>query len=90
MKQFEQRLERLEEISELLQSEDIKLHEAVSLFEEGMKLAKGLDSELKNVEQKIEILTNDPEASGEQPQTEAFSPEEKQGDDNKNPDAEYL
>ena len=90
MKQFEQRLERLEEISEFLQSEDIKLHEAVSLFEEGMNLAKGLDSELKDVEQKIEILTNDPEASGDEPQIETFSQEENQGAGNENPDAEYL
>ena len=37
----------------------IPLEEAVSIFEEGMKLAKELEKELAKIERKVEILVLD-------------------------------
>ncbi len=37
---FEKSLERLQEISELLESEDVTLEDSLKLYEEGMKLSK--------------------------------------------------
>jgi exodeoxyribonuclease VII small subunit len=64
MKSFEQRLARLEELSEKLRSGDQPLEEAVSLFEEGMRLARELEKELARIERKVEILINEPEKKG--------------------------
>ena len=60
MKSFEERLERLEELNEKINEGNIPLAEAVALFEEGIKLAGGLEKELAKVERKIEILVSDP------------------------------
>ncbi len=57
---FEKRLERLEQLAERLREGSIPLEEAVSLFEEGMKLSKGLEKELARVERRVEILTREP------------------------------
>ena len=46
MKSFEERLTRLEELSEKIKDGNIPLEEAVALFEEGINLAKGLEKEL--------------------------------------------
>ena len=64
MKSFEERLSRLEELSERLRSGDLPLEEAVSLFEEGMRLARDLEKELAKIERKVEILINEPEKKG--------------------------
>jgi exodeoxyribonuclease VII small subunit len=64
MKSFEDRLNRLESLSEKLREGKIPLEEAVSIFEEGMKLAKELEKELEKIERKVEILVNEPEARG--------------------------
>ena len=61
MKNFEDRLNRLESLSEKLREGKIPLEEAVSIFEEGMKLAKDLEKELAKIERKVEILVNEPE-----------------------------
>jgi exodeoxyribonuclease VII small subunit len=61
MKSFEERLNRLESLSEKLREGKIPLEEAVSIFEEGMKLAKDLEKELAKIERKVEILVNEPE-----------------------------
>ena len=60
MKSFEERLNRLESLSEKLREGKIPLEEAVSIFEEGMKLAKDLEKELAKIERKVEILVNEP------------------------------
>jgi exodeoxyribonuclease VII small subunit len=65
MKSFEDRLNRLESLSEKLREGKIPLEEAVSIFEEGMKLAKDLEKELAKIERKVEILVNEPEKKGE-------------------------
>jgi exodeoxyribonuclease VII small subunit len=72
MKNFEQRLERLEEISNKINEGKIRLEEAISLFEEGIKLAHSLEKDLSKVERKIEILVNEPETPEEEPNLELF------------------
>ena len=69
---FEKRLERLEAIASRLREESLPLEEAIGLFEEGMKLSKGLDKELARVERRVEILTREPDAPGEEPGLELF------------------
>ncbi len=60
MKSFEERLARLEQLSEKLKTGNIPLEEAVTVFEEGIKLAKELQKELARIERKVEILLNEP------------------------------
>ena len=74
MKSFEERLTRLETLNEKMKEGDVPLDEAVRLFEEGIKLARGLEKELSKIERKIEILTNEPESKEqEEPNLELFS-----------------
>ena len=61
---FEQKLSRMEEISKALSKPETDLQEAVDLYEEGMKLANEVDSELAKIERRIEIVTSRP---GENP-----------------------
>ena len=56
---FEQNLTRLEEISELLESENLGLDESIALYEEGIKLSKLCISKLKKAELKITKLKNE-------------------------------
>ena len=60
MENFEEKLNRLEQLSEKIKSSDISLEEAVKTFEEGIKLSKGLEAELGKIESKIQILINNP------------------------------
>ncbi len=59
---FEKKILRLEEISNLLESEDTELEEALKLFEEGVELSKDCISTLKNAELKITELKKKIEA----------------------------
>jgi exodeoxyribonuclease VII small subunit len=80
MKSFEERLNRLESLSEKLREGKIPLEEAVSIFEEGMKLAKELEKELAKIERKVEILVNEPAKKGgadSEPVLELFPEEEE-------------
>ncbi len=56
---FEENLSRLEEISTLLESEELGLDESISLFEEGIKLSKSCMTALKNAELKITKLKSE-------------------------------
>jgi exodeoxyribonuclease VII small subunit len=56
---FEENLSRLEEISTLLESEELGLDESISLFEEGIKLSKSCMTALKKAELKITELKSD-------------------------------
>ena len=58
---FEQAVTRLEEIAELLESEDIALDESIKLYEEGMKMAKVCSERLK---EKITELSNAEDEDG--------------------------
>jgi len=72
MKNFEERLNRLEEINTTIKSGG-NLDESLKLFEEGVKLAKGLEKDLLKVERKIELLVNEPvKADGDEPNLELF------------------
>ena len=79
MKNFEQRLARLEELAHAISGGDIELEDAVKMFEEGIKLARGLEKDLSRVERRIEILVNQPETEDEKPTLELF-PELSEGE----------
>jgi exodeoxyribonuclease VII small subunit len=72
MKSFEERLTHLEEINEEIQNGNIPLEKAVTLFEEGIALSKGLEKELEKIERKIEILINKPDKPDIKPEMELF------------------
>jgi len=56
---FELDLARLEEISRTLDEDNVELEEAISLFEEGVKLSKSCLKTLKEAELKITELKNE-------------------------------
>lgn len=58
MTNFEEKLEKLEKLSENIKQSDISLEDALKNFEEGIKLAKTLEKELNKMEGKIQILMN--------------------------------
>lgn len=51
---FESSLKRIEEIISMLEKNDMDLDESLKLFEEGTKLCKSCDEELKKAELVIE------------------------------------
>ncbi|MDR0502688.1 MAG: exodeoxyribonuclease VII small subunit [Treponema sp.] len=76
MKNFEQRLERLERLGEQIRKSDIPLDEALNAFEEGIKLARSLESDLEKIENRIELLMNSADAPEEEsPELELFDAE---------------
>ena len=72
MKKFEERLERLEELAERIKESDLPLEEAVAVFEEGVKLSKGLEKDLDRIQGKVEILLNEPETEEDRPELGLF------------------
>ncbi|MCF0111687.1 MAG: exodeoxyribonuclease VII small subunit [Erysipelotrichaceae bacterium] len=55
---FEQAMKRLDEIASQLEKNDLPLEEAIKVFEEGLSLAAGCESQLKEFEGKMqEVLT---------------------------------
>lgn len=54
--EFEKSLARLEELVKRLESADLSLDEAMSLFEEGVKLSRDCQKKLEEAEGKVEIL----------------------------------
>ncbi|MDR2417970.1 MAG: exodeoxyribonuclease VII small subunit [Treponema sp.] len=77
MKNFEERLERLEALGEKIRKPDIPLNEALKAFEEGIRLARTLEKDLEKIESRIEILMNAPEekAGNATPELELFDEE---------------
>ena len=75
MKNFEEKLARLEELSTSIRRQDISLEQALSDFEEGIKLARGMEKELEKIEGKIQILMNQPDPADPQatPELDLFS-----------------
>lgn len=53
---FEKKILRLEEISDLLETEETELEDAIKLFEEGIEISKDCLTTLKNAELKITEL----------------------------------
>jgi exodeoxyribonuclease VII small subunit len=67
LKSFEERLQRLQELGEQIRKTDMPLDEALRAFEEGIKLARTLETELEKIESRIEILMNPDTALGDEP-----------------------
>lgn len=81
MKKFEERLQRLEEISEQMSGSDVQLEDAFALFEEGIKLSDSLEKDVQKLEGKVQILMNGEqlakaEENQVQPLFDLFSEEE--------------
>jgi exodeoxyribonuclease VII small subunit len=77
IKNFEERLERLETLGEKIRQNDVPLDEALKAFEEGIRIAKTLEKDLEKVESRIEILMNNTEAPrDENPELELFDGED--------------
>ena len=56
---FELAMKRLEEIVNALESGQVSLDDSLKLFEEGIKLTKYCESELKNIENKAAKILED-------------------------------
>jgi len=54
---FEQALERLSEVLKELESDEIPLEKAITLYEEGLKLSKMCSKKLEEAELRIEQVT---------------------------------
>ncbi len=76
MKQFEERLQRLESLSERIRSPDLPLEDALACFEEGIALAKKLEKDIDKIEGRIQILMNQPVSGDEKPELELFGERE--------------
>lgn len=73
MPTFEEQLQRLEQLGEELRQGKLPIDDAMTRFEEGIKLAKKLEKDLSKIERRIEILVNEPEKNGEAPSFELFT-----------------
>ena len=58
---FKQSMERLDAIIEALDHNEIELEDAIKLFEEGLQLVKNCDAQLKQFEQRMNVLLADEE-----------------------------
>ena len=78
MKTFEDAYERLEQILEKMNAEQVSLDEALALYEEADTLIGTCQKKLSEAEQKIEILLKNRDGSiqvdeNQHPQTEDFT-----------------
>lgn len=64
--QFEQSVNELELIVKQLEKGELSLEESLKQFENGIKLARQCQEALNQAEQKIEILTKNNSATGEE------------------------
>ncbi|MBQ3792003.1 MAG: exodeoxyribonuclease VII small subunit [Clostridia bacterium] len=62
---FEKALARLEEIVKSLESGQASLDDSLTLFTEGVTLVKFCNEKLDGAEQKVRVLTTDPEGKAE-------------------------
>ena len=53
---FEEVMQKLEEITNKLEKEDLNLDESVKLFEDGMNLSKIASEKLENAEKRITMI----------------------------------
>ena len=56
MKNFEEKLARLEQLGNDIKKSDVTLETALKYFEEGITLARTMEKELDKIEGKIQIL----------------------------------
>lgn len=57
-KDFESALERLEEITELLESGENSLEDSIAFYTEGLEIAKFCSQKLSEAEKKIKIIAD--------------------------------
>lgn len=76
MKNFEERLKKLEEIVDMIKSSEVPIEKAISMFEEGMKISKTLEKDIEKMEGKISILLNQPVEADDKPELELFANQE--------------
>lgn len=69
---FEQLMEKLDEITGKLEKDNLNLDESIELFENGMKISKKCTEMLEKAEKRISILIKD----GEDIEEKDFKPEE--------------
>ena len=69
---FEELIEKLGDITNKLEKEQLSLDESVKLFEEGMQISKECNSKLEDAEKRITILIN----QNDELKEESFIPEE--------------
>ncbi len=81
MSNFEENLKKLEALTSDIKRNDISLEDALKDFEEGIKLAAGMEKQLDEIEGKVQILMNEPQPMSKEnpPQFDIFS---EQGDVN--------
>lgn len=60
-KNFEEAMQRLEEITQGLEKGDLSLEDSIAIFEEGMKLAKFCTKKLEEAEKKVTRLIKEGE-----------------------------
>ena len=75
MNTFEENLSKLEELTNNIKRSDISLEDALKDFEEGIKLAAGMEKQLDEIEGKVQILMNEPNPmdKSNQPEFDTFS-----------------
>ncbi|MGP1438275.1 MAG: exodeoxyribonuclease VII small subunit [Treponema sp.] len=73
MKNFEERLKKLEDIVEKIKNNDVPIENAISMFEEGIKISKTLERDIEKMEGKVNILMNQPVEVDDKPELELFS-----------------
>jgi len=76
MKNFEERLERLEQLAEQIRDTALPLEEAVAVFEEGIKLSRSLEKDMGKLEGRVEILLNQPSIPDGKPELGLFDQDE--------------
>ncbi|MBO7697635.1 MAG: exodeoxyribonuclease VII small subunit [Erysipelotrichaceae bacterium] len=62
---FEKQMLKLQEIVEKLEKGDVELDESIALYEEGLKLSKGLKKQLTDFENRINELNEKQEGEDE-------------------------
>lgn len=58
-KKFEDKIKDLENIIEVLENGEVSLDESIKKYTEAMRLVKECDSELKNIETKVNKIVNE-------------------------------
>ena len=74
MNNFEENLNKLETLTTDIKRSDISLEDALKDFEEGIKLAKGMEKQLDEIEGKVQVLMNEPKPVSKEnpPQLDLF------------------
>lgn len=78
MSSFEERLNRLEEISRKI-NDPTSVEEALTLFEEGIELSRELEDALEKIERRVEILQNPPTNQGDPSSSLSLFPDLEDG-----------